>query len=707
LLVGVAGLGNQGMGGAMGYRISVDTGGTFTDVVVMGEAGEQTIGKAITTKDRVFNGMRQAIADAAGQLGLSLDSLLAQTDLLMYGTTRATNAIVTSTVARTAMLATQGFPDILVLKEGGKTNPHDFGVDYPKPYIPRRFTYEIEERMSAEGTASVPFNERQAREVLGILKQRRFEAIAVCFLWSIANPAHELRMGELIEEVLPGVPFTLSHKLVSIVREYRRASATAIDASLKPVMQEHLRGLERDLRAAGYSNDILVSTSVGGVMEVGELIEAPIHTVKSGPAMAPIAGMTYSTIESQGDNVIVCDAGGTTFDVGLVRDGRLTHSRDTWLGGQWVGHLLGISSVDVRSIGAGGGSIAWIDEGGLMRVGPQSAGADPGPACYGRGGTQPTVSDAACVLGYFDPAFFLGGRMNLDIDAARAAVGAIATRIGRTVEETAWHVLSLASELMIKAIREITIAEGFNPRESTIVAGGGAAGINIMPIAKELGCDRLILPKVASALSASGMQFADIVKEETASLVTTSNRFNTDGVNRVLSALEDKLKRFLATMGETAPSRHRIEFMTEARYLAQVWELDTPLPFTRIRSRADVETLVEAFHRVHERVLAVRDEGSPVECVNWKARLVVQLAPGVEPAPVAPPRPAPDPGAKRDCFFGGTTAVATPIYKSAELGAGMRIVGPAVIEEPTTTLVVFPGMSAQISSVGNYLLGIS
>ncbi len=228
----------------MGFRISVDTGGTFTDIVVMDEAGQQTIGKALTTKSRIFVGMREAIEVAARDLGMTMPELLAQTDLLIYGTTRATNAIVTRTVAKTAFVTTMGFPDTLVLKEGGKVNPHDFTKDYPEPYIPRRYTFEIEERMSAEGTVSVLFNEPQARSVVQTLKDRGFEAVAVCFLWSIANPEHELRLGELLTEIMPDVPFTLSHQLVPIVREYRRASATAIDASLKPLMQDHLRGLE-------------------------------------------------------------------------------------------------------------------------------------------------------------------------------------------------------------------------------------------------------------------------------------------------------------------------------------------------------------------------------------------------------------------------------------------------------------------------------
>jgi N-methylhydantoinase A len=690
----------------MGYRISVDTGGTFTDVVVMDAAGRQTIAKSLTTPERAFGGMREALDVAARDIGIDLATLLADTGLLIYGTTRATNAIVTRTAAKTAFLTTQGFPDTLVFKEGGKLNAHDFSKEYPEPYVARRRTFEIAERMSSEGTVSVPFDTVQARSVVEILCTRGIEAVAVCFLWSIANPDHELRMAELLDELLPGVPFTLSHQLVPIMREYRRASATAIDASLKPLMQRHIRGLESDLRAEGYTGEILISTSVGGIMQVDEVVAAPIHTAKSGPAMAPIAGLTYSRVENLGDDVIVCDTGGTTFDVGLVRDGRLVFNRDTWLGGQWTGNLLGVSSVDVRSIGAGGGSIAWIDDGRLMRVGPQSAGANPGPACYGRGGLLPTVSDAACVLGYFDPDFFLGGRMKLDVAAARQAVGTVAAQIGRGIEQTAWDILNLASDLMIRAIREITTSEGLNPQESTIVAGGGAAGMNILSIARELGCKRVILPNVASALSASGMQYADIVKEETASLPTSSARFRYDDVNGVLDDLEGRLHRFLAGLGPHADAAHEIELLAEARYLGQVWELDTKLPVPRLRGPDDVAALIEAFHHVHERVFAVRDLHSPVECINWKARLIVRLAPEAEQSPAVDAHDSVIPAASRLCYFGGGEATATPVYAPADLHPGLKIAGPAIVEEPTTTLVVFPGMSARISGAGHYLLDI-
>lgn len=686
----------------MAYTISVDTGGTFTDVIVADSSGRMTVGKALT-RDRIFLGMKEAIEAAAEQLQISFSQLLGETNLLIYGTTRATNAIVTKSIAKTAFVTTAGFAETLLLKEGGKFNPHDFAHDYPDPYIPKRFTFEVEERMSSEGTVSKPFNSSQARRVAESIRDGGFEAVAVSLLWSIANPDHELRFAKLLDEVLPGVPYTLSHQLVPIVREYRRASATAIDASLKPLMQRHLKGLQQDLHEAGFNGELLISTAAGGCSNVGALIEKPIYTVGSGPAMAPIAGLTFSMLEKLGNNVIVCDAGGTTFDVGLVRDGNLTYTRDSWLGPRYTGDLLGISAVDVRSIGAGGGSIAWIDDGGLMRVGPQSAGADPGPACYGRGGTLPTVSDAAVVLGYFDPEFFLGGRMRLDVGAARRAIETVASRLGSTIEDTAYRIISLAGEFMMRAISDITINEGVNPRESTIVAGGGAAGLNVMLIAQELGCENVVLPKVASALSASGMQSSNIVAEETASVVSLSNRFDSGKVNAALAELKDRLEVFRRGLGDRGKD-YRIDYFAEARYLGQVWELDTPLKSGRFADQADIDALVNAFHEVHERVFAVRDEGSPVEVVNWKARLTTKIASQVLPGAAPTQRADAKPSAVRQCYFGNLGSVSTSIYKPADLSVGATIKGPAIVEEPTTTLVVYPGMSATVSSAGNYRL---
>ena len=687
----------------MSYSICVDTGGTFTDVVVRDGQGVFTIGKALTTHQRAIEGMRNAIAHAAGQLNLSTEALLARTSLLIYGTTRSTNAVVTRNVARTAFVTTAGFADTLVIREGGKVNPHDYSRDFPQPYIPRRHTFEIKERVGAGGEVVLPLDAAQATDQIERIRSGRFEAVAVSLLWSVSNAAHELRIGELLDALLPGVPYTLSHRLLPVVREYRRASATAIDASLKPLMQAHLRDLERDLRAAGYGGEILVSTLSGGCSDIDTLIDKPIYSIGSGPAMAPVAAINYAKAEGLGADVIVCDTGGTTFDVGIVRDGRPTYTRETWLGPRYQGHLLGMSAVDVRSVGAGGGSIAWIDDGGLMRVGPESAGSMPGPACYGRGGTRPTVSDAAVVLGYLDPEYFLGGRMRLDVAAARRAIDDVARKIGRTVEQTAFSILGLATDHMVRAIEDLTVNEGLNPRESVLVAGGGAAGINIMQIARELGCRRVILPDSAGALSAAGMQFADVLCEETRSLPCVSSRFDAPRVNAVLDELDARLEvfrqRFAADRGG-----FRIERFAEARYLGQVWELDTPVLPRRFRDPRDVQALETAFHELHERIFAVRDPSSPVEIVSWKARLTIAL-----------PRPsaglsgtgavtAVRSSQHRTCYFGATTGVDTPIYKSAGLARGGRIPGPAIIEEPTTTLVVPPATAVTISRAGHYLL---
>ncbi|MEZ2388145.1 hydantoinase/oxoprolinase family protein [bacterium RCC_150] len=688
----------------MGYQVSADTGGTFIDVVVQDAASKQVIGKSLTTYDRVFRGMSNAIEVAANELGLSAKELLADTDLFIYGTTHATNAIVTRNIAKTALLTTAGFEDVLVLKEGGKQDGYDFTTKYPDPYIPRRHTFGVLERINAEGEVVLELDEEGLLRILKHIREDGFEAVAVSLLWSVVNPAHELRVAELLAEVAPDMPVTLSHQIAPIIREYRRTSAAAIDASLKPLMQRHFKQLEQDLREFGYAGNILVSTSMGGVMNIEEVIDSPIHAARSGPSMAPLAGLNYSLLEGLGGDMIVCDTGGTTFDVGLSRDGAVVHTRDTWIGPEWEGDLLGISSVDIRSIGAGGGSIAWVDEGGLLRVGPQSARSEPGPACYGNGGTEPTLSDAACVLGFFDPDYFLGGRMQLDVAAAEAAIGKVAGQLGLGVLDTAWGILSLASEAMVKAVHEITVVQGLNPQDSTLVAGGGAAGINIMQIAAELGSRRVILPKVASALSASGMHFADIVKEESAALITSSDDFAAAGVEKVLQGLEARLDEFAGRFSDHYPD-YAIDFGVEARYKSQIWAIDVPLPSAQLNLQTEREHLFGAFHDLHERVMAVRDPDSAIEFLNWRARVTVRLPRSVRHFPAAVERKG-TAISTRTCYFGREGKIETPVFRPADLQPGTRISGPAVIEEPTTTLVIYPGMAAQVADTGNYLLHI-
>ena len=687
----------------MPYRISVDTGGTFTDVVVTDENGRFTVGKALTNKQRAFASIEQGLAVAGEELGIGVDALLADTSLFIYGTTRATNGIVERKIGRTAFLTTEGFPDILLLKEGGKSEPHNLQVEYPDPYVPRRLTFEIPERVNAEGGVESALNETAARDLLATLPGKGVEAIAVCLLWSISNPVHELRMGELIEEMCSGVPYTLSHQINPILREYRRASSTAIDASLKPLMQSYLLDLESDLRAAGYENDCLVSTSFGGVMHLRDVVERPIFLVKSGPAMAPVAGLAYVQAEDLANDVIICDAGGTTFDVSLVRDGLVEFSRDTWLGPQWVGDNLGMASVAVHSIGAGGGSIAWVDSGGLLRVGPQSAGSEPGPACYQLGGTEPTVTDAAVTLGYIDPDHFLGGRMALSEDAARKAIKKVADELDQSIERAAFAIMAVANENMIQAIKELTINEGINPAESSVVAGGGAGGLNIAPIAAELGCKTVLIPRTAGALSASGMQFSDIITEAGASALTHTEAFDFEGVNNALGKIDAELDEFGDRLKARGIENIHKRYFVEARYRFQVWELEIEVAKNRFDSDEDVEQLIQEFHRVHDRVFAVTDEGQAVECLNWRGRLIADVnPPSLEPSRGAGTTTA-EPDRTRGAYF-GEGEVQTSIYFGATLPTGAIIEGPAIIEEPTSTLVVYPGSTARVSAGGRYVL---
>jgi N-methylhydantoinase A len=685
-------------------RITCDIGGTFTDVVVSDASGRLTVAKALTQPRHLFGGLRSALERAAQQLGEPLEALLGRTSLFIFSTTQATNAILEGTTARTAFLCTEGFPDILVRREGGSLRPYDYTRPFAEPYVPRRLTFEIPERVDAEGTVVLALDVPGARARLAQAGELDVQAVSVCLLWSTANPGHELALGELIEQELPGVPYSLSHQINPIVREYRRASGTAIDASLKPLMQHHLPEIAQGLRDDGFGGELLAASSAGGVVPMGDLVRSPLWSVRSGPSLAPVAARTVAGSETGSGDVIVCDTGGTSFDVSLVRGGDLVFTGETWLGEPFCGHLTGLSSVDVRSIGAGGGSIAWVDAGGLLRVGPESAGADPGPACYGRGGTRPTVTDAALVLGYVDPERFLGGAMALDTAAAQRAVGELAQSLGIGRKETAHAVLSVANERMIAAIHELTVNEGVDPRDSTLVAGGGAAGLTILPIARELGCSEVLIPRAAGVLSAYGGQHSDIVREVTAPHVANSQEFDFAGVRRTLETLRARMLAFESELAPGLAGEVQRRYFVEARYAYQVWDLLIPLEGERVEDEQALERLIESFHDAHERIFAVREPGQKIEMSQWKGRVVVATA-------------KPPAGARREGFAGngeaGRSRVAffpelgeleIPVHLGEQLAPGTSARGPALVIEPETTIVVYPGWTAHVTELGNYRL---
>ncbi len=398
--------------------------------------------------------------------------------------------------------------------------------------------------------------------------------------------------------------------------------------------------------------------------------------------------------------MIVCDTGGTSFEVGLVRGGDLVFTNETWLGEPFAGHLTGLSSVDIRSIGAGGGSIAWVDPGGLLRVGPESASADPGPACYGRGGTRPTVTDAALTLGYIDADNFLGGAMKLDRGAAEAVIGELAEALGLGLKEAAHAVLAVANERMIAAIQELTVNEGVDPRDSTLVAGGGAAGLTILQIARELGCSQVLIPRAAGVLAAFGGQHSDIVREVTAPFATTSREFDFEGVRETVAALGEKMAAFEAELpaGLGGPGERR--YSVEARYAYQVWDIPIALSGEGVGSESELEGLVESFHDAHERIFAVREPGQTVEMNQWKGRVVVTTA----KPPVAAHREDRVEGdaPRRSAFLPELGEVEIPVHRGARLGPETPVEGPALIVEPETTIVVYPGWTAHVTALGNY-----
>ncbi len=684
-------------GGEARYRIAVDTGGTFTDVVVGSNAGEMAVGKALTTYDRVFTGFEASVRRAAESVGWSGDEVLRNADVIVYGTTHATNAVLTGKVARTALLTTSGFADTLLLREGGRRDAFDSRAAYPPPYIPRHLTFEINERISAEGDVLVALDDDEVRGVLRGLADEGIEAIAVSFLWSIINDAHERRLGELIQEILPGVPYTLSHAANPTIREYRRSSAAAIDASLKPLMADHLGNLRSDLVAFGFAGDLLVVTSEGAVLDVVDVLDRPVLLLNSGPSMAPLVGAAAAPDR---ETVVVCDMGGTTFDVSLVEKGVVRHTREAWLGEPFVGHLTGLSSVAVTSIGAGGGSIAWIDSGGLLRVGPQSARSTPGPAAYGRGGEEPTVTDACVALGYLDTEGFEGG-FTLDREAAvRAIDSRIAGPLKMDTMQAAQAILDVSANHMATATRQASLEQGVDPRGALIVAGGGAGAMVAAVIGRLLETDTILIPSTAGVLAAYGAHRAPIATEFLSPLHNDTRHFNVSSAVVAVTELGEKAAAF-AERFTAVSSGAEVTYFVDARYPGQAWDLRVYLGAAPNAADDAAHVIERAFHEEHDRRNGTHDAASRVEIITWGVRVEI-------PRPERLKAPAPAAGTSEvhrvdPIVFGGQSHD-TKRYRGVTLEPGDTIVGPAVIDQPTTTIVVPPEWDATLDSRSNIYL---
>lgn len=693
----------------VGYRIACDVGGTFTDLAVLAPTSEHFLVKVpTTTKDGGLAGIEAALSMAAEYLGLvDAQSLVADCDSFVHATTRALNAVLERKLAQTALLTTAGHRDILVLREGGKPVSHSH-LPYPVPLVPRRLTIGISERVGSEGQVVRGLDEAQAREAISQAEALGAEALAVCFLWSVVNPEHEVRMAELIEEIAPDVPYTLSHRVNPVIREYRRAASTVLDAGLKPLMQSYLAAVEEMLTRLGFVGSPFCVTSAGTMLPLADAASSPVHCISSGPALAPVASRHFvesSLGNGAADTLVVVDAGGTSFDVSLVRGGQIALTGEFWTGERFLSDLVGLSAVDVKSIGAGGGSVAWLDGARLLRVGPQSAGAIPGPACYGLGGEAPTVTDAALVLGYLDAGYFLGGRVRLHEDLARHA---LESSIGRPLQlsavEAADALLTVSDQQMGDAIEEITVNRGLDPRQAILVAGGGASGYSIDRIARAIGCPMVLIPRASAGLSACGGIVCDVARDFSRPFYSDTRSFDFAGVAKVFEDLEREGEKFLLGLG-VPKSAADIRRYGSARYAFQRWELEVPLKWGRLSTTDELEAFVDAFHSLHEDTYGVGERNQHLECVSWRARVTVldHTPTLLRSMPTLEDRSA---RSLRPVYFRDHGLLETPALGAAGLTPGKVVIGPAVVEAATTSIVVQPGSQLRVLERGDFSLRV-
>jgi N-methylhydantoinase A len=685
-------------------RFATDTGGTFTDLVVEDDDGRITMYKSPTVPSDPVQGVIGALQLAADERNVSLRELLGRANMFIHGTTHAINAIITGRTARTALLVTQGHRDMLVFREGGRLEPFNHAVPFPQPFVPRSLTFEIPERIIYNGDVLEKINEPEVLKIIEQLKVEAVEAVAVCLLWSTINHNHERRIGELLKQHLPDVPVTLSHEVNPTLREFRRASSAAIDASLKPLMGKYLGGLTERLADAGFHGEVMVLTSGGGMMASADVAAAPVKVINSGPSMAPVSGQYYAALEDEPDNVIVADTGGTTYDISLVRGGIVPMTRELWIGQPLRGHLVGYPSVEVKSVGAGGGSIAHVYAGGVLAVGPQSAGATPGPVCYGRGGTLPTVTDASVVLGYLDPEFFLGGAIKLDRNAAFAAIEEhVAKLLDLPVEEAAWRIIELATENMVQAIADVTVAQGIDPTNAVLIGGGGAAGLNSTFIARRLGCKALIIPETGAALSAAGAMMGDLTAEFAGSLFTTLASFDRPKVETSIADLTARCQAFNAKAMATGAREGIISFVAEARYAGQVWDIDVPFLPENLLSDNGLAAFRRSFDTLHQQIFAVSDAVSDVEVIGIRATIRCGIR-DHEDFRLEVSVELPKTAGLRPIYFYGHGHVDTVILRLEHVVQGTVKQGPAIIESAFTTIVIDPDARFSRSDAGSIVI---
>ena len=674
-------------------QIGVDIGGTFTDIVALDRAGRLALTKVPSTpKD-----LREGIGAALTQVLALADARPADIERFIHGTTVATNAVLEQKGAVTAILTTEGFEDVLELGRMKRSRMYDLAMDPEVPVFlaPRRRRLGIPERLDARGQVLVPLDEDAVRRAAQALRAQAVQAVAVCFLFSFVNPAHERRTRELIAEVAPEISVSLSSEVDPTFREYERLCVTAFDAYLGPVVKRYLAGLADTLGGLGVRCVPLIMRSRGGIVSAALAAQQPVTLFLSGPA-GGVIGAGFAAERSGVRDFVSLDMGGTSNDVAVVREGRPLLASEGAIGPYPVRTPM----VDVNTIGAGGGSIAWIDAAGGLRVGPRSAGAEPGPACYGRGGDEATVTDASLVLGYLNPARFAGGSMALDPGAAERALAAVGRRLGVDPVAAAAGIHRVVNARMADQIRLVTIKRGYDPRQFSLVVLGGAGPVHGAALAAEMGMAEVLVPEAPGVLAAFGLLAAAIEHQHARTLQARTDVADLDAVNHCLDELDAAGRGLMKEEGVEAPEV-RVAYSADMRYVGQAYELEVPIPVPVAHER--MPEILAAFHAVHERVYGYARAQQPVEFVNFRAVHTYPLPrPAVSPAARSTGTLADARLGERRAYFGDF--VSTAIYERARLPLGARLAGPAIVEQSDTTTVIPPGVSALVDDAGNLRL---
>lgn len=698
------------------FRVGIDIGGTFTDAVVITDAGEMRIFKAPSTPADSSIGMFDCLQKAATAFGLELRAFMERIELLVHGTTVATNTMLQYNGAKTGLITTKGFRDALEMRRAHKENIWDLSLAPPPPIIPRYLRVGVTERVNYRGDILTPLDEEETRQAVRYLKAEGVQAIAVCTLFSFINPTHERRIREIILEEFPSCYVSISSEILPQVREYERTSTTAVNAYVGPVLGRYLRRLQEKLAAAGLRREVLITQSNGGIMSASYGAEHGAATLLSGPSAGAVGGMFFAHQLGM-PNLIVMDMGGTSYDVSLIKNGAYGMTTE----GEIARYRVALPMIDIHTIGAGGGSIAYLDKGKMLKVGPQSAGADPGPACYGRGGANPTTTDANVVLGYINPDFYLGGEFAIDKEAAVAAIRtAIAEPLGLGVTEAAYGIYRLVNTNMADATKVVSVERGHDPREFALVAAGGAGALHGSRIAAIVGIPTVIVPKTASVFCALGMLESDLKHDyvrttlapalcsgASAGVWAPLAALDLAELNRVLDEMEAEARRTLAAEG-IPPERVAVERGLDLRYLGQHHEVPVTIPAGAITPETLPE-IARRFHEAHQRLFLYSEPDSPLESIN--VRLTATGAIPKTPLaswPAGGPDASPALKGTRQAYFGDAGGwVETPIYDGDRLRAGNQIAGPAIIEEVTTTIVICPHDLAEIDRLGNVVIKTS